>query len=139
MSSILSIRLKALRRQHDENQEQAAQFMGVTRSAYSSYERGINVPPYAKLKLIGDHYGVSIDYLMGHTNNKEPIAATPKERGIIDIYDELNKISELLMDETSAVQCKGEMLGENEKSLLLPFVNSVIKFIEIAAKIEEGK
>lgn len=128
--SMFSIRLKALRKEHGESQEQAASCMDVTRSSYSTYERDINVPPYAKLKKIADHYGVSVEYLMGHTNSKQPKAAEPADDTIIDVYDQMVMMSELLMDKTSVVRCKGRLMDENSKEDVLHFINSFIKFID---------
>ena len=132
--SMFSIRLKALRKEHGESQEQAASCMDVTRSSYSTYERDINVPPYAKLKKIADHYGVSVEYLMGHTNSKQPKAAEPADDTIIDVYDQMAMMSDLLMDKTSVVRCKGITLTEQHKEALLPYIDGFIKFIDYLYK-----
>ena len=133
--SMFPLRLKALRKEHGENQEQAAKHMGVTRSAYSSYERNINVPPYMKLKKIANHYGVTVEYIMGQTNLRQPDQAIiPADDSIMDVYDETVKIAEMLMDKTAVVMCKGEpLVGEHKEDALL-YVTCFIKFMDCLSK-----
>ena len=53
-------------------QRQIAEYLGVSQNTYSQYEIGVlNYPVDALLKL-ADFYGVSVDYLLGRTNEKMP-------------------------------------------------------------------
>ncbi len=65
-------RLRDLREDRDLKQKQLAEFLQVHQTTYSDYELGNLNIPVATLHLLADFYGVSIDYLLGRTNRKEP-------------------------------------------------------------------
>lgn len=64
-------RLKDLREDKDMSQKQIAEIIGTEQSYYSKYEKGKYLIPIDKLIILADFYGVSIDYIVGRTNNKE--------------------------------------------------------------------
>ena len=61
-------RLKDLREDRDLKQQQVADYLGITRSAYSNYENGIREIPLAVLMKAADFYQVSVDYMLGRTD-----------------------------------------------------------------------
>ena len=61
-------RLKDLREDRDLKQQQVADYLGITRSAYSNYETGSREIPLAVLMKAADFYQVSVDYLLGRTD-----------------------------------------------------------------------
>lgn len=58
-------RIKALRIDKDEKQEELAVILKTTRQQIYKYETGIQDMTTAKLKAICEHYGVSADYILG--------------------------------------------------------------------------
>lgn len=65
-------RLRDLREDKDLTQRDLGEYLSIHQSTYSDYELGeLNIPVSALHKL-ADFYGVSIDYLLGRTNKKEP-------------------------------------------------------------------
>ena len=46
--------------------------IGISFSTYQNYESGSRVPTVEMLVKIADFYGVSVDYLMGRTDEKKP-------------------------------------------------------------------
>lgn len=65
-------RIKDLRVDSDLKQITLADYLNIKQSTYSDYESGrINVPIEALIK-IADYYKVSIDYLLGRTNVRQP-------------------------------------------------------------------
>ena len=46
--------------------------LNCTQACYSNYENGKRDIPTEVLITLADFYEVSIDYLVGHTNRKEP-------------------------------------------------------------------
>ena len=65
-------RLKDLREDRDLKQKELSSLLSIHQTTYSDYELGrLNVPVSA-LHLLADFYNVSIDYLLGRTNRKEP-------------------------------------------------------------------
>lgn len=65
-------RIKNLREDNDLTQQQVAEKLFITRSAYSNYENGIRAVPVEILSQIADIFGTSVDYLIGRTNTKKP-------------------------------------------------------------------
>jgi len=63
-------RIRDLREDSDKKQKELAQYLSVDQSTYSDYENGrINVPIEQLIK-IAEYYDVSIDYIVGRTNNR---------------------------------------------------------------------
>lgn len=63
-------RLKDIREDNDMSQSRLANKLGVTRSAYSLWELGINIIPLNYLCDFADCFNVSLDYILGLTNDK---------------------------------------------------------------------
>ena len=66
-------KLKDLRKEKNESLEEVAQFIGSSKSLLSKYERGASEPGLRVLKKLADHFGVSLDYLFGFTDDRQPI------------------------------------------------------------------
>jgi transcriptional regulator with XRE-family HTH domain len=58
-------KLKALRNLHYMTQQEVAEKIGVTRSAYSNYEQGLRTPDLEVVKKICLLYEISADFLLG--------------------------------------------------------------------------
>lgn len=67
-------RIKYMRIDNDKTQQNLADFLNITRSAYSNYENNIRDIPLDVLSKIADYYNTSVDYLIGRTDKKEPFA-----------------------------------------------------------------
>ena len=65
-------RLRDLREDHDKTQQQIADILGTSQTMYARYERGANELPLRHLLTLADYYGVSVDYLLGRTDQKNP-------------------------------------------------------------------
>lgn len=62
-------RIRDLREDKDMTQTQMAQILLCSQRVYSNYERGdIDIPTNILIK-IADYHKVSVDYLLGRTNN----------------------------------------------------------------------
>lgn len=65
-------RLRDLREDQDLKQKQLADLLKIHQTTYSDYELDrLNIPVPA-LHILADFYHVSVDYLLGRTNRKEP-------------------------------------------------------------------
>ena len=62
-------RIRDMREDHDMNQTQIAEILGMSQTGYSKYEIGKNDIPTEVLIKLADYYQVSVDYLLGRTNN----------------------------------------------------------------------
>lgn len=62
-------RIRDLRTDRDFNQQQIADHLGMSQTGYSKYEVGTNDIPTLVLIKLARFYNVSIDYLLGETDN----------------------------------------------------------------------
>lgn len=66
-------RLSELRKEKGFTRETFADYLGISKYTLRNYELSVNEPNSSFLKQISDIFDVSIDYLMGATNEKERI------------------------------------------------------------------
>lgn len=66
------LRLRDLREDRDLKQKDMAEMLQIHQTTYSDYELGKLNIPIAVLHTLADFYGVSVDYLLGRTNQKQP-------------------------------------------------------------------
>ncbi len=69
--SILSERLKQLRKEKHVTQVQVAEALKQTPRAYQYYEAGQNIPEFSNLLALADFFDVSLDYLVGRSETRE--------------------------------------------------------------------
>ena len=68
----MRLRIRDLREDHDLKQKQISDYLMCDQSLYSKYERLERPLPLEFADKLADYYGVSVDYLIGRTNKKEP-------------------------------------------------------------------
>ena len=62
-------RLRDLREDHDKSQCDIALLLEIQQTVYSRYERGFQCIPLKHLLTLAEYYNVSVDYILGRTNN----------------------------------------------------------------------
>ena len=65
-------RIRDLREDADLTQEKVGNAVNVPQRTYAYYESGQRMIPPHVLAALADFYHVSVDYLMGRTDRKEP-------------------------------------------------------------------
>ena len=65
-------RIRDLREDRDLNQTQVAKMLMMSQTGYSKYETGENDIPTAVLIKLSRFYQVSIDYLLGESDDPSP-------------------------------------------------------------------
>ena len=65
-------RLRDLREDFDKTQKQVAEILFITQQQYSLYEKGYREIPSSALITLAKFYNVSVDYILGLTNNPMP-------------------------------------------------------------------
>lgn len=65
-------RLEDLRIDYDKTQADIADFLGCQREVYRRYEKGTRQIPVDFLIKLSVYYDVSVDYLLGLTDEKKP-------------------------------------------------------------------
>ena len=67
--SNLSVHLKKVRLEHNYTQRQVADGIGIAEQAYQRYEYGRTVPSALVLIALADFFNVSLDYLVGRSDD----------------------------------------------------------------------
>lgn len=66
-------RIQDLRKDSDLSQKKIGEILHISQRSYSHYETGSRNIPIEMLIRLADYYDTTIDYLVGRTDNKEPI------------------------------------------------------------------
>mgnify|MGYP001630569462 CR=1 FL=1 len=66
-------RIQDLRIDSDLSQKEIGEILHISQRSYSHYETGSRNIPIEMLIRLADYYDTTIDYLVGRTDNKEPI------------------------------------------------------------------
>ncbi|WP_274964150.1 helix-turn-helix domain-containing protein [Tepidanaerobacter syntrophicus] len=64
--------VKKLRAEKQVSQKAVADAIGVDRTTYNKYETGKSQPDFETIKKLADYFGVSVDYLLGRTDIRNP-------------------------------------------------------------------
>ncbi|CYU39614.1 helix-turn-helix domain-containing protein [Streptococcus suis] len=90
-------RLKILRKEKGETQDQVAEVAGVSKRSYIYWENGERQIKPDKAQALADHFGVSVGYLLGYseyektTDIKNLVYDTPYGGAAGIVYDEIAK------------------------------------------------
>ena len=117
---VWSERLKIARERKNLKQTQVRDRTGIHNKTLSGYERGISQPDLQTLIRLADLYEVSIDYLVGRTDN--PKMQFSKEERFI--YDKLDLTDEEIMNQVD-MYYDGMKLTEQEKKEFLAIVRGI--------------
>lgn len=71
LGDMMQNNLRKLRKEKGLSQIAVQMQTGIEQALISKYENGERVPPTETLMQLADFYGVSMDYIMGHTDRKE--------------------------------------------------------------------
>ena len=67
----MNTNLKKLRLLKNKTQLNVQMDTGIEQALLSKYESGKRIPPTDTLIILADYYNVSMDYIMGRTDNPE--------------------------------------------------------------------
>lgn len=67
---LFAVRLQELRKEKKVPQKELAERLGISVRAYHYYEEGKRYPDFRGLLTLADFYGVSLDYLVGRTEQR---------------------------------------------------------------------
>ena len=96
-------RLINVRKEHGYTRESLANALGISKYTLRNYELGATEPGHTFLKQISDFFHVSIDYLMGLTNEQEILESyelNTSEKNIIKKYRDLDDHGREMVDFT---------------------------------------
>ncbi len=96
-------RFEQLLRANDTTAYRVSQATGICASTFADWKKGRSAPKLEKMKKIADHFGVSLDYLLGSRAGRESeIAgyASVKARRMVPIIGEIRAGSPIITNET---------------------------------------
>lgn len=73
MSMSIPDRLKELRANKSMTQRELANQLNISSSSIAMYETGQRMPDAEVLELFADYFNVTVDYLLGRTDNPFPV------------------------------------------------------------------
>lgn len=72
-------RIEDLRHDNDLTQEQIANILFCQRDVYRRYEKGTNEIPVSYAIILAEFYDVSLDYMLGLSDEKKPFPKSKKK------------------------------------------------------------
>ncbi|WP_372780250.1 helix-turn-helix domain-containing protein [Priestia aryabhattai] len=81
---MFSVRLTSLRKKKNVTQQKVADYLGITRPAYTAYEQGKRQPDYETLTKIADFFDVTVDYLIGRTDDPQGDSLKADDDKVLD-------------------------------------------------------
>lgn len=117
-------RLKELRLKRNLTLDKIADDLNTTKATLSRYENGLREPKVDFLNQIATYFDVTVDYLLGRTNNPkgsiEPEGNLHKDNTEYKAYDEIfQKLRERLEEE--GIVEKGQPVSKEIIEMLLKF------------------
>ncbi|MCL2572297.1 MAG: helix-turn-helix domain-containing protein [Defluviitaleaceae bacterium] len=99
---VIAERLRTLRREKNFSKRELVSTLPINYSTYANYESGFREPNSEVLQMLARHFNVSIDYLMGMTENRrkadEVAILTDTEHDHISLYRQLDAHGKSLVD-----------------------------------------
>jgi len=99
---MIAERLRILRRERSISKRELVSQLPLNYSTYANYESGFREPNSEILQLLAQHFSVSIDYLMGASNNRkradEIAVLTEEEHDYITKYRRLDTHGREIVD-----------------------------------------
>jgi len=93
-------RLKKLRKESKLTQQELADKLNIKRSTLAGYESG-KQPSYETLVKLSDIFNVSVDYILGDTDERKKAdhikAALSDDPELLEFWDEMNEREDLRM------------------------------------------
>lgn len=131
MNDVMRSRIKLLRKKKRMTQQEVADCLGICRTNYNAYELGNVVPTSEKIMRLAELFDVSIDYLMGLSNDFDivyPLRNTP------DLSEQLNDILDELTDDSIAIRYKDKLLTKEQKADVIPLIKSSIRMLGLTTE-----
>lgn len=131
------VHLKELRESLGMTQEEFGKSIGIAKSTYNNYEKGIREPKSDFWIAVAKKYGVTIDYLMGFSNDPRRTSVDVQEKSLTKNEEVVHKeciktsdrgaitqffemIRNMSEDELQAFLASLEQLSESTKPPLMP-------------------
>lgn len=132
---MISKRLKSLREDKDMSQKDLAGAIGVSPSTIGMYESNKRTPDSEMLNRLADFFDVSVDYLLGRTNEQKLPTTEFKPKLTEKDKKDLDKVM-INFEEglEGSIMLDGEILDDNTKKLFLASVRHAYELAKLNNK-----
>ena len=117
-------RIKSLRKQHGYTQTELGKIVGVSQTAIISYEKETSLPPIDRLSKMADIFDVSVDYLLGKTDDRSPAKKHDEPPAITDLENELSNL--ILQLNVDNIVLNGKKIDDTTRRLLIKSLKNSI-------------
>lgn len=114
---MLGDRIKLLRKQQGLTQTELGKMIGISQTAVISYEKGVNVPPVDRLSKMADIFDVSVDYMLGKTDDRTTAKKCDVHTKVIDLEDELSSL--ILHLNEGDILFRGKEIDDTTRTILM--------------------
>lgn len=131
---MLGERLRTLRNKKKKTQQQVSEYIGITRPAYTAYEKGTRNPDYGILEKLATYFDVTTDYLLGISEDTEPVH---REAGISD--NDYNNLSAYQKEVIDFFVTREQLSFKNQPENILDALEQFEVFYEVWKKQQDKK
>ena len=129
--TVLGKRLKEARENNRLTQMEASKKLGISNGTLSGYERNYRDPDTAILEKMAELYGVSVDYLLGRTDDPNPqlknnSSAQLTAKDEKDIAKRLEQIRNDI-EHSDGLSFSGEPMSEEAKDSLMEAMEFIVR------------
>lgn len=138
MNNYFSERIRQLRKEKSLTQQVIATALGVGQTTVANYENGTRLPDYEKLCAYADLFGVSVDYLLGRSEDIQSNKA-PDRAEVETVYQFSDYMDSLLAcDKNKAIRILLTLLsaGRPGEQIYTDFMERALK--EVGNQWERG-
>ncbi|MGF7429617.1 helix-turn-helix transcriptional regulator [Thermoanaerobacterium thermosaccharolyticum] len=128
--------LKSLRLEKKLNQKDVAEALGIDRTTYTKYETGKSEPDFEITSKIANYFDVSIDYLLGKSDIRNPekiVQDKLTEKDKKDIAKDLEKMMNDL-EHADGLMFYNEPITDDDRELLKQALEFGLRMAKIKNK-----
>lgn len=125
-----------LLKKHNVTAYRVAKETGITTATFTSWKQGKYTPKQDKLQKIADYFGVTVDYLMGNSDNDMPTENPYYNLTKKDEKDIAKKLEAMMndLDSDSSLSFMGEPMDEEDRELLRISLENTLRMSREMAK-----
>lgn len=127
-------RLRIARDRKGVKQTKVSKDTGINNKTLSGYERNISEPDLDTIKILADYYNISLDFLLGKTNEITPYKENSSKEKYPDVHD-VEEAMKIILQQPG-LMLKGELLSDESKIIL---ANAIQMGLRTAEELEKKK
>ena len=131
-------RFKELRQEKNLTQEKLAEEFFLNKSSISRYEQNKQIPETDLLEKIADYFDVSIDYLVGRSNNKTSKAIELTKQEDFE-FDNPEETLRFILGQPAMMNYGGYDLKDMPEEEILEIANDILLTLRISIERRKQK